>query len=65
MKEIHPLKMITFGFVLVLFGFIAPFLMMLRILPPSFMLSFLSFGASVAGLMLGMVGAALYIRKGR
>jgi len=57
--------MIVIGFVLVLFGFVAPFLMMMRVIEPGFALSFLSHAASVAGLFLGMIGAATYIRARR
>lgn len=57
--------MIAIGFVLVLFGFVAPFLMAARFIEPSFWLSFLSHAASVGGLFLGMIGSATYIRARR
>ena len=56
----HPRYIILTGFILVLLGFILPFLMTLRIVQPSLLLSFLSFAASFAGLLLGLVGAAMY-----
>ena len=62
MRGIQPWKLIVIGFVLVLFGFVAPFLMVIRVVPSSFILNFLSFGASVVGLFLGLIGAALYVR---
>lgn len=52
------------GLALLLVGVILPFLMMLRVLQPSFFLSFLSYGASVSGLLLGIIGAATYRRDG-
>lgn len=58
----HPRTILILGFVLVLFGFVAPLLMVLKVIQPSFWLSFLSFGASVAGLFLGLVGTAFYVR---
>jgi hypothetical protein len=61
----HPKKIIAIGFVLVLFGFLAPLLMVLKVIKPTFALSFLSHGASVAGLILGIIGAAMYTRLGR
>ena len=61
----HPRTILILGFVLVLFGFAAPLLMMLKVIQPSFWLSFLSFGASVAGLFLGLVGTAFYVRLHR
>jgi hypothetical protein len=50
---------------LVLFGFVAPFLMVMRVVESSFILNFLSYGASVVGLFLGLIGAALYVRTHR
>jgi len=57
--------MILLGFVLVLFGFIIPFLMVVRVIKAGFFLSFLSYGASMAGLFLGLIGAAWYSRRDR
>jgi hypothetical protein len=53
---------IGIGFLLVSFGMVAPFLMVLRIVESTYWLSFLSFGSSVAGLFLGIIGAAFYVR---
>jgi len=65
MIRLHPWKIIAIGFVLVLFGFLAPFLMVIRVIEASLFLSFLSHGASVAGLLLGIIGAAMYSRLGK
>ena len=65
MMRLHPWKIIAIGFVLVLFGFLAPFLMVIRVIEASLFLSFLSHGASVAGLLLGIIGAAMYSRLGK
>jgi hypothetical protein len=65
MMRIHPKKIIAIGFVLVLFGFLAPFLMVIKVIEASYVLSFLSYGASVGGLLLGLVGAAWYSRLGK
>ena len=65
MINIHPWKIIAIGFLLVLLGFLIPMLMIIHILEASFFLSFLSHGVSVAGLFLGMIGAASYIRLGK
>ncbi len=56
----EPWKLIVVGFVLVLLGFVGPFLMVLEALPVTYGLSFLSFSASVVGLFLGLIGCALY-----
>jgi hypothetical protein len=65
MMHKSPRAVIAVGFALVLFGFVAPFLMVLRVIEPSFALSFLSHAASVSGLFLGLIGSALYIRMRR
>ncbi len=59
----HPRNIIIIGFVLVLFGFLAPFLMVIQVIEASFVLSFVSHGASVAGLLMGMVGTAWYVQQ--
>jgi hypothetical protein len=61
----HPRNIILLGFVLALLGFVLPFLMVLRMVEASFLLSFLSYGASITGLLLGLIGAAWYIRTDR
>jgi hypothetical protein len=58
-------KALVIGFLLVLFGFIAPFLMVLDVIPSSFWLSFLSHGASVSGLFLGLIGVSTYIQANK
>lgn len=57
--------MIGIGFVLVLFGAVAPFLMVMKILPSTFFLNFLAYAASVSGLILGLTGSLMYIRQHR
>ncbi len=59
----HPGKTILLGFVLVMIGLIVPILMVMHILEASFFLSFVSFGSSVSGLFLGIIGAAMYSRR--
>ena len=65
MTHINPKAIIAAGFVLVLFGFVAPFLMMIRIIEPSFALSFLSHAASVSGLFLGLIGSAQHFHRNK
>ncbi len=59
----RPLKLVLIGFLLVLLGAVLPFLMVIRVLEASFLLSFISYGASVGGLFLGVIGAASYVGK--
>jgi len=63
MSNWHPRYIILLGFFLVLMGFVLPFIMVLHIVQPSFLLSFLSWGSSVAGLFLGIIGASMLIKR--
>jgi len=62
MSLTHPKRLIAIGFVLVLLGFVIPFLMVLEIIVSTFVLNFLSYGASISGLLLGILGTAGYVR---
>lgn len=57
--------MMFLGVGLMLFGVIIPFLMILRIIETSFWLSFLSYGASVSGLVIAFLGLFMYAKKDR
>ena len=59
MSTEHPRVILALGLVLILFGATAPFLMVVNVLPTNLALCFLSYGGSVAGIMLGLVGVAL------
>ena len=62
MRGMQPWKIIGIGFVLVVLGFVLPFLMVIQVLESSIILNFVSYVASVVGLFLGLIGAALYVR---
>lgn len=57
--------MIIVGFFLVLLGFVLPFLMMLQVVTTTFFLAFVSYLASLGGLVLGIIGVAFYMRESR
>jgi hypothetical protein len=61
----EPKNLIIIGFFMVLFGFVAPFLMILGILESTLLLNFLSYTASIGGLFMGIIGAAWYVRVNR
>ncbi len=61
----QPWHTIVLGFVLVVLGFVLPLLMVLGVLKSTFLLNFIAYGASTAGLLLGMIGAALHFRRGK
>ncbi len=61
----NPRLLLVFGFFLVLMGFLLPLLIVVKILPSTFLLNFLSFAASVSGLYLGIIGIASVVRTHR
>jgi hypothetical protein len=61
----RPLVLILIGFGLSVAGVSLPFLMMIHTVPSTFFLNFFSFISSMTGLILGIVGAALYVRLHR
>ena len=61
----RPWQMIVTGFLLMLTSVVLPLLMVIRVIPSTFFLNFFSFGASVLGLALGIIGGATYIRGRR
>jgi len=62
MTDRHPGLVILIGFLLVLLGAAIPWLMVLQVIRSTFALNFLAAGASTAGLILGVIGAAYYVR---
>jgi hypothetical protein len=59
MKPQNPWTLIGIGFVLVLLGFVLPVLMVIDVIKTSLLLSLLSHGASVSGLILGLMGTIM------
>jgi hypothetical protein len=51
--------------VLVTLGMVLPFLMVMKVLESTFFLNFFSFAASVAGLFLGIIGGATFVKMKR
>ena len=64
--EYHK-QILVLAIFLLLFGCIMPFLMALRLVESTFLLNFLSFGASVLGLFLGVASIAggRIVQKGK
>jgi hypothetical protein len=59
-----PATSLAVGVVLILIGFLIPFLMVLRILESGLVLTFSAYGASLVGLVLSLYGVSRY-RNGR
>ena len=60
-----PRFLLSLGVILLLVGWIIPLLIIISAIPSTFLLNFLSWGSSVAGLFLGFVGGAMWVRMNR
>ena len=60
-----PIHLIIYGFLLLLFGFLLAFAMVIKVIEAGFLLSFIAYGASLGGLIIGSFGAASYARSKR
>jgi len=60
-----PRFLLALGLILLFVGWIIPLLIIMRVIPSTFLLNFLSWGMSVAGLFLGFVGGAMWVRENR
>lgn len=63
MSGMGPVGLMMIGFILLMVGFGVPFLMIIQVLEPGFLLIFLSYIASIGGLIVGVIASALYIRE--
>ena len=63
MIDERPRTLLFFALGLLLFGWVMPFLMVLRMVESTFFLNFLSWGASVGGLYLGVIAVASLVRR--
>ena len=58
-----PRLLLSLGLTLMILGVVIPFLILIRVLESTFFLNFFSWGASVGGLFLGIIGVATWVRK--
>lgn len=65
MMRFSPKNLMIIGFFCVFIGAVIPWMIVLRVLESTFFLNFLSYFGTVAGIFLGMVGAATYVREVR
>lgn len=63
MRRLSPIVLVLIGLVLLIIGFAVPFLVVIQVIQPNFVLLFMSYFASIGGLILGVVGSALYVRE--
>ena len=60
-----PHRLLVLAALLLLLGAGLPFLMVVRVLEATFLLAFLSYGATVSGAFLGYLGVLHYLRPPR
>jgi hypothetical protein len=65
MLRLGPNRLIWIGFALLLLGVIIPFLMIINVFKSTFLLNFLSYFISLAGLIIGLIGTGLYMAAHR
>ena len=58
-----PRLLLALGLFLMILGIVIPILIVIRVMESTFFLNFFSWGASVAGLFLGIIGVATWVRK--
>ena len=59
----YPERLSVVAVAMLLFGCVVPFLMVIKVFESTFFLNFLSYGLSVLGLILGIVGVAMLRAK--
>ncbi len=65
MQSWNPWKIIGLGFILVLLGMLIPLLIVIQVIQSTFILNFLAFTASMAGMIIGFIGMTFIVRIGR
>jgi len=58
----NPIALLLFGLLLLLSGCVLPFLMVIHVIPSTFFLNFFAYTLQIAGLIMGIIGAAFYVR---
>jgi hypothetical protein len=61
----NPRFLLILGSVLLLVGWTIPLLTLMRMIPSTFLLNFIGWGASVLGLFLGFFGGAMWVKMSR
>jgi len=60
-----PRFLFSLGLILLLIGWVIPLLIIMRVIPSTFLLNFFSWASSVAGLFLGFIGGAMWVKMNR
>ena len=62
MTKLSPFQLVLLGFVLLVIGFILPFLMVLQLLESTLLWNFVAYLASFFGLIIGLIGIVTHTR---
>lgn len=62
---INPRFLLIFGSILLLVGWAIPLLTLMRMIPSTFLMNFIGWGATVSGLFLGFFGGALWVKMNK
>ncbi|MCL4803053.1 MAG: hypothetical protein KJ046_02000 [Anaerolineae bacterium] len=54
-------RLILIGFVLAVIGAVLPFLIVMRVVPSTYLTNFLAYTASTLGIFLAVIGVAMYV----
>ena len=65
LDRLSPVQMMIIGFILLVIGFVLPFVMVLRLIEPTLLLGFVSYLTSLVGLVIGLMGVVFYGRVQR
>lgn len=60
-----PLFFFILGSILLLIGWVIPLLILMQMIPSTFVLNFIGWSASVSGLFLGFLGGATWVKMNR
>lgn len=60
-----PRFLLILGSVLLLIGWVIPLLILMNMIASTFLLNFIGWSASVAGLFLGFFGGAMWVKMNR
>ena len=62
---ISPRFFFILGSILLLIGWFIPLLILMRMIPSTFVLNFIGWSASVSGLFLGFLGGATWVKMNK
>ncbi len=65
MKYITPKRLLLLAFLFLLLGVVIPFLMVMEVIKSTYFLNFFSFFISLAGMIVGIIGASFFVRFNR